>query len=91
MRKLDISRETLKFFKKLPDKHKKQIQEKIRELVINPTPSDSIALSGYKPYLRCDVGEYRIIYEYNDESLHIVLSGKRNDDEVYNKFKRRYK
>ncbi len=91
MRILDINNETLKFLKNLPNKHKNQLKEKINDLILNPNQNDAKYLVGYKPFLRCDVGEYRIIYKYNDELLHIVLVGKRNDDEVYSKFKRRYK
>ena len=52
---------------------------------MNPLPHDSRPLKGYTPYLRSDVGEYRIIYHYSKEEslITIVLVGKRNDQAVY--------
>lgn len=38
------------------------------------------------PYFRADVGEYRVIYEIeNDTMLLLILIGKRNDDDIYKK------
>ena len=56
----------------------------------NPAPHDSKQLVGYNPYLRVDVGEYRVIYKFDSkvELITIVLIGKRNDSAVYRKFKR---
>jgi mRNA interferase RelE/StbE len=36
-----------------------------------------------------DCGEYRIIYRLDDDVLRIALIGKRNDDQVYEIFKRK--
>jgi mRNA interferase RelE/StbE len=34
------------------------------------------------------VGEYRVVYRYDDESVYVVVCGKRNDDEVYRRLER---
>ena len=34
-------------------------------------------------YLRLAVGEYRVIYRDDAETVHVVIDGKRNDGEVY--------
>jgi len=54
----------------------------------NPLPNDSQEMKGY-PFLRNDIGEYRIIYDVREGTLRIVLVGKRNDDEIYKKLGRR--
>jgi mRNA interferase RelE/StbE len=47
-------------------------------------------LKGYPGFYRVDSGEYRIIYRFTPEEdlVEIILVGKRNDDEVYEQFKR---
>jgi mRNA interferase RelE/StbE len=77
-----ISRRAAKEQKNFPAKHRKQIAAKILQLQKDPTPNDSKKLSGY-PYYRVDVGEYRIIYQMEDDVLSILRIGKRNDAEVY--------
>ena len=53
-------------------------------------PQDSIALQGkLRQFRRVDVGEYRIIYHFKDDVLFIVVIGKRNDDDIYRRMKRR--
>lgn len=53
----------------------------------DPRPHDSRTLRGY-PYLRLDVGEYRVVYEISSVCIAVLLVGKRNDDEVYRELAR---
>lgn len=87
MFKINLSRQAAKRLKKLPDKHAKQVATKITELISNPYPQDSLKLKGY-PYHRADIGEYRIVYYVEEQTLEILLIEKRNDDEVYKQLKR---
>lgn len=82
--KLLISKESQKFLDALPPKQFRQIVKKVFDLLADPRPHDTKELKGY-PYLRNDVGEYRIIYAVQDDTLRLILVGKRNDDEVYRK------
>ncbi len=52
------------------------------------TPNDYRQLKGF-PYYRVDSGEYRIVYRFDAENVYVILIGKRNDDEVYDKLKRK--
>lgn len=90
MPKIYFSKDSEKFLRKVPDKHKKQIALKILELQNkNGAVHDSKQLKG-STFLRTDVGEYRIIYEVEEDTiLFIALVGKRNDDEVYKRFQRK--
>jgi mRNA interferase RelE/StbE len=45
-------------------------------------------LKGYS-YYRADVGEYRIVYQVEEQTLEILLIEKRNDDEIYKQLKRK--
>ena len=87
-----LSKDSKKFIEKLTAKHAKQIVIKIKELGFTPYPNDSKKLKGIQTeYYRVDVGEFRIIYEIKEENILILLVGKRNDNEVYNRFKRKIK
>ena len=87
---LDIKPRAKKFIESLPPKHKRQIKDSILSLQHTPHPQDSRPLIGYHPYMRVDIGEYRLIYKHNSEKkiTTILLIGKRNDDEVYRIAKR---
>lgn len=68
----------------------RQLLLKILELTLNPRPQDCKAIdAGY----RVDSGEHRIYYEVDDTSrlISVLLVGKRGDDEIYRRLKRRFK
>jgi mRNA interferase RelE/StbE len=90
MAKLDLKTRAMKFIQRLPKKHQRQIKDYILAMQKNPRPHDAAPLVGYAPYMRTDVGEYRIIFRYEEveDLVVIVLVGKRNDDEVYRVAKR---
>ena len=90
MLKLDLSREADKFVARREPKHQRQIYSRIQALREDPTPSDLKSLKGTgEPFLRVDIGEYRIIYRVEGETLHVPVVGKRNYDEVYRRVKRK--
>jgi mRNA interferase RelE/StbE len=82
MLRLLVSKKAQKFLDDLPPKQFRQIMKKIFALLENPRPHDSEELRGY-PFLRNDVGEYRIIYDVQGDTLRLIVVGKRNDAEVY--------
>ncbi len=82
MLKLLVSKKAQKFLDDLPPKQFRQILKKVFALLEDPRPNDSQELRGY-PFLRSDVGEYRIIYDMQRDTLRLILVGKRNDAEVY--------
>lgn len=89
MFRINLSRQAAKFLEKVHSKHGGQIAKKLLALQQHPNPNDSIQLKGNNSnYRRCDVGEYRIIYHIQDETLYIILIAKRNDDDVYKMLKR---
>jgi mRNA interferase RelE/StbE len=54
----------------------------VLDLLEQPKPHDMQELKGY-PFLRNDVGEYRLVYDIKGDTLRLILVGKRNDDEIY--------
>jgi len=90
MLEIRLSNQAGKFLKKLVPKHRKQVAGKIKELMSNPLPHDSKTVRGHPPYMRADIGEYRLIYKTQDDRqlLLVAIIGKRNDDHVYKLFQR---
>jgi mRNA interferase RelE/StbE len=88
---IDLKPRAKKFIKSLPPKHKRQVKDCILSLQDNPKPHDSKQLLGYENYIRVDIGEYRIIYRYENDKVTVVLIGKRNDNEIYRVAKRTLK
>ena len=86
-RRIDIAKRAQKFIDQLPPKQKRQISNKILQLAGDPNPPDAKPLKGF-PYMRADIGEYRIAYLFDDQVLRVPAIGKRNDDEVYRQLKR---
>lgn len=88
MRKFLIDRDATKFLQDLDAKQYKQIASKMLSLMVNATPADYSQLKG-SAYYRVDSGEYRIVYRFDVDIVYVVLIGKRNDDEVYDKLRRK--
>jgi mRNA interferase RelE/StbE len=89
MLKIDITKSAGKFIKKLPAKQYRQVVGTMLSLREKPTPHDSKQLSGYPEYRRADIGEYRIVYRTDVDTVYIAVVGKRNDDEIYRRFKQK--
>jgi mRNA interferase RelE/StbE len=89
LKKLDISKAMDDFLEMLPPKQFKQVFTTIIDLRKNHQPHDSSKLKGYLELYRVDIGEYRIIYSFDEDVVNIIVCGKRNDDNVYKKLGRK--
>ena len=86
--KIDLTKVAGKFLQKLPAKQFRQIVTTIFRLREHPDPHDAKQLVGFPEYLRVDIGEYRIVYRIDGDTIKICVIGKRNDGDVYRRFKR---
>ncbi|MCA9215586.1 MAG: type II toxin-antitoxin system RelE/ParE family toxin [Planctomycetales bacterium] len=73
----------------LPPKHFRQVVTRLFALLRDPHASDTRLLKGF-PFYRISVGEYRVVYDYSDDELRILVIGKRNDDEIYKAMRRKF-
>ncbi|MDO8683362.1 MAG: type II toxin-antitoxin system mRNA interferase toxin, RelE/StbE family [Armatimonadota bacterium] len=90
MLRLRLSKDADNFLTTRQRKHLRQIAAKIQTLRSDPAPPDAKALKGSgKGFIRSDIGEYRIIYRVEDDTLFVAIIGKRNDDEVYRRLGRK--
>lgn len=88
IRKIDLSKRAGEYLSSLPSKQCKQNFMTILRLTKNPLPHDAKKLYGQDFLYRVDVGEYRIIYRFDNEIIYILLIGKRNDGDVYDQLQR---
>jgi mRNA interferase RelE/StbE len=91
MLKLDLKKPAYDFLIELQTKPFKQVMLNIIRLTKTPYPQDSEKLIGY-PFRRVDVGEYRVIYDVEaEETVRVIVVGKRNDDAVYRRLRTLYR
>ena len=74
MRDLDLTARAKKFLEGLAPRQFRQVVNKIFSLLEDPEPHDSHPLAGF-PWRRADVGEYRIIYRIDRDTVKIPLVG----------------
>ena len=82
VRKLSLTHDADKFLARLDGKQFKQVVRRIFALATDTTLADAIKMKG-SSYYRVDQGEYRIVYSFDNDTVYILVVGKRNDDEVY--------
>ena len=78
---IEISNKATKQLKKLSTDIRDRINEKILELAENPRPSGVVKLENTDNKYRIRVGNYRILYEIEDDVLivKVVRVGHRRD------------
>ena len=67
-----IQRKALKQLERIPEPHRERIKNAIRQLAQEPRPPGAIKPSG-RPAWRVRIGDYRVIYEIEDEILEILV------------------
>lgn len=89
MHKLTMTKTAYKALSGLDAKQYKQVGKTVFNLLSDPEPHDSQPLKGAENgERRVDAGEYRIIYSFSEDIVQVLVIGKRNDDEVYEIWKR---
>lgn len=80
-----LARKAEKFLDRLPDKHYHQIERRLVGLRSDPRPHDSIQLTDRGKERRLDVGEYRVLYEVDDELriVDVFRIAKRSEKTIY--------
>ena len=88
MLKADLTNDAMRFLKQRDAKQFMQLFQAITELCDEPRPHDSIAM-GSGSHFRKDVGEFRIIYQFDVKTLFVTVVGNRNDSAAYQEFDRK--
>jgi mRNA interferase RelE/StbE len=87
VKRLAVHDDIFKELADLPAKQYRQVVGAILDLMNDSRPHYSKPLAG-SPYLRLAVGEYRVIYRDDEDTVLVVIVGKRNDGEIYRALKR---
>ncbi len=83
-----VSNDTVRFRERRDAKQFLQIFQAITGLCEDPRPVDSISL-GDGSHFRKDVGEFRVIYRFDETTLYVPVVGNRNDSAAYREFDRK--
>ncbi len=83
---IEFARSAQKDLQKLPHEQRQRIARRVDRLAENPRPPDVTKLSGFEDVYRIRVGDYRVVYEIQDQRLliFVIRIGHRGD--VYRKF-----
>ncbi|MHC5821725.1 MAG: type II toxin-antitoxin system RelE family toxin [Nostoc sp.] len=78
-----FSKDAKKQFRKLPLDVQERIQTKINDLAIEPRPNGVKKLQGDDNSYRVRVGDYRVIYELDDDVLIVTVIKIGHRSEIY--------
>lgn len=82
---IELSRKAERDFKGFDKALQKRLKTKIDSLAKNPRPSGVKKLEGEEDLYRVRVGDYRIIYQIQDDKLIILVVKIGDRKEVYKK------
>jgi len=76
-----VPRRVVKMIHRLPHPVQQRIRVAIELIAMDPRPPKAVALTGFDNVLRIRVGDYRLVYEVDDEIrvIAIVYAGHRRD------------
>lgn len=82
MYQVQISNRATKALEKLPDGLYERVTEAVQELADNPRPPGCKKLKGRQGY-RIRVGDYRVVYEIEDDKLLVLIIDIGHRREIY--------
>ena len=71
--RIEIKKSAAKALKKIPKANRKRIVEKIDSLAESPPNPDTTKMKGNNPFHKVRVGDYRIVYEIQEDVLVILV------------------
>jgi mRNA interferase RelE/StbE len=83
---IKISSKARNSLKKLSENLREKLILEINSLSNEPRPKGYKKLKGYENYYRIRMGNYRIIYEINDNELLILVLNLGKRDNIYDQF-----
>ena len=82
---MEVKRSAAKALKKIPKADRKRIADKIDSLAEGPPNPDTTKMKGNNPFHKIRVGDYRIIYEIQEDVLLILLVKIGHRKDIYRK------
>jgi mRNA interferase RelE/StbE len=81
--RIEVKRSAAKAIKKIPKPDRRRISEKIDSLADELPSPEVTKMKGDNPFHRIRVGDYRIIYEIQDEVLVILIVKVGHRKDIY--------
>ncbi len=81
--RIAVKRSAAKALKKIPKADRKRIIEKIESLSENLSNPDTAKMKGNNPFHKVRTGEYRIIYEIQEDVLIIMIVKVGHRKDIY--------
>jgi mRNA interferase RelE/StbE len=80
---IEFTKGAVKQLKKLPTEIRERIDLKIQELAVNPRPDGVKKLQSELSLYRIRVGDYRVIYQIQDDILLVTIVKAKHRREIY--------
>ena len=80
-----ITKSIQKQLDNLPNNIQERVYEKFSQLAEEPRPDGVVKLKGYDNEYRIRIGDYRLVYEIQDEQLIVLLVQCKHRRDVYKK------
>jgi mRNA interferase RelE/StbE len=80
-----ITKSIQKQLDNLPNNIQERVYNKISQLAEEPRPDGVVKLKGYDNEYRIRIGDYRLVYEIQDEQLIVLLVQCKHRRDVYKK------
>ena len=81
--RIEVKRSAAKALKKIPKPDKRRISEKIDSLADETPSPETTKMKGNNPFHKIRVGDYRIVYEIQDDILIILVIKIGHRKDVY--------
>ena len=81
--RIEIKRSAAKALKKIPKANRKRIVDKIDSLAESPPNPDTTKMKGNNPFHKVSVGDYRIVYEIQEDVLVILVVNIGHRKDIY--------
>ena len=81
--RIELQRSAAKALKKIPKPDQKRISMAIDNLAENLPSPDTTKMKGNNPFHRIRVGDYRIVYEIQDDILLILIIKIAHRKDIY--------
>ncbi len=80
-----ITKSIQKQLDNMPNNIQERVYDKISQLVEEPRPDGVVKLKGYDNEYRIRIGDYRLVYEIQDEQLIVLIIQCKHRRDVYKK------
>ncbi len=82
---IELMKSAAKALSRIPKKDRKRISEKIDSFAEHLPAAETTKMKGDNPFHKVRVGNYRIIYEINDDVLQVLIIKIGHRKDVYRK------